>query len=542
MSSEKEKLIEIWLDSAGERQYQFAFRNAVLFSGETVLHDTSHTSLELGKDLITRAASGEINAYQLKGNPGSRLTISQWHELIPQINALVYQPITLPGVKKRELHQPYLVTNGEIHEDVHAAIDAYNARLASAAPAVKPLKTIARGELLGMLLKAADVLWPVDISLQRDVLNIYALDGDDVVPLQLFCSMLFGILKMGGDDRYSAAAIPAAHLITSILSSRWIEKENYFEVLKLYTMLCVASACYAERWSKTRRKEHKYIDQILSDVRAILISFVRHLKKEYSRGLLLNSSIFSEFSYYHPRKKMISGVLSIAILWENLIDDEELYSYIWNFVCKTQHKEFLLSEGIVPFCLAEFYALAKVQGTNIHARGAITLLNNIISCNNSENEEENLPSPYYELQDVVLWRYRGLTENLVSAIDDDSHYRRAWFAEALFYLIARRNYKRSCQVLWPDLTRFLHCRSRLQQKWQFGLFNCDDAVAEDCLLATPKGWDDVVAECAEEYKPLCPDYLLDRPYLMLLFCLFVPYRMDKDVVLWLDRAFCKTWY
>jgi hypothetical protein len=35
MSSEREKLIEIWLDNAGERQYQFAFRNALLWAGYT---------------------------------------------------------------------------------------------------------------------------------------------------------------------------------------------------------------------------------------------------------------------------------------------------------------------------------------------------------------------------------------------------------------------------------------------------------------------------------------------------------------------------
>jgi hypothetical protein len=89
MSSEREKLIEIWLDSAGERQYQFAFRNALLSAGYTIVHDTSHTALELGKDVIAIAPNGKLFAYQLKGNPGGRLTISQWHELLPQINALV---------------------------------------------------------------------------------------------------------------------------------------------------------------------------------------------------------------------------------------------------------------------------------------------------------------------------------------------------------------------------------------------------------------------------------------------------------------------
>lgn len=99
MNSEREKLIEIWLDSATERQYQFAFRNALLSAGFTILHDTSHTALELGKDILAVAPDGQLHAYQLKGNPGSRLLISQWQGLVAQINTLIYQPVSHPGVK-----------------------------------------------------------------------------------------------------------------------------------------------------------------------------------------------------------------------------------------------------------------------------------------------------------------------------------------------------------------------------------------------------------------------------------------------------------
>ena len=83
MSSEREKLIEIWLDNAGKRQYQFAFRNSLLAAGYTILHDTSHTALELGKDVIAVSPKGKLIAYQLKGNPSGRLTISHWHDLVP---------------------------------------------------------------------------------------------------------------------------------------------------------------------------------------------------------------------------------------------------------------------------------------------------------------------------------------------------------------------------------------------------------------------------------------------------------------------------
>jgi hypothetical protein len=146
MSSEREKLIEIWLDSASERQYQFAFRNALLSAGHVILHDTSHTALELGKDVIALSPSGELFAYQLKGNPGGRITISQWHALIAQLSTLGYQPVSHPSVKPGTRHTPVLVTNGEIHEDVYAAVASFNTAITG--PVARPLQTIARGQLL----------------------------------------------------------------------------------------------------------------------------------------------------------------------------------------------------------------------------------------------------------------------------------------------------------------------------------------------------------------------------------------------------------
>src|SRR5690349_20618600 len=79
------KLVESWLDSQGEKQYQAAFVQLLISEGWVVLHNTRHTSLEFGKDVIARDPGGQLYAIQLKGNPASRLTIGQAQELAPQI-------------------------------------------------------------------------------------------------------------------------------------------------------------------------------------------------------------------------------------------------------------------------------------------------------------------------------------------------------------------------------------------------------------------------------------------------------------------------
>jgi hypothetical protein len=541
MSSEREKLIEIWLDNAGERQYQFAFRNALLSAGYTILHNTSHTALELGKDIVAIAPDGRLMAYQLKGNPTGRLTISQYHDILSQLNALVYQPVSHPAVKAGTTHVPILVTNGEIHEDVLAAIASYNDGIKAALPKVQPLQTIACGQLLKLILDSADTLWPVDVNLQRNILNVLTAVGDNELPMKEYVEILSDVLK----DKYSETAIPSVHLVTSILASNWIAHKNHVELIKMYVLLAVAAACYQARWKKQRSKDRRFIDEIVFDIRLHMRSFVDDLIINYGdRRPLVNRDAFAEFGYYHPRKKMISGLISVALLDQELMLDNDTRDLLRERVCKTKHVRFMVWEGLVPYCLAEFWALSNIQGTQEPDRRLFAVIRDILSSNGADSTQLHLPGPYYTLCEVVEWQYKSLLLDFRSDIDRDNHYRRSWFAEAIFYLLARRNYKSACKLLWPNLTKFIHARTRLPDSIHFGPARCDSAVAEDKIIdvTSAKNWNDVVTEASANIIPLIPPQLLERPILTLLYCLFVPYRMNCDIILWLDRVFCKSWY
>src|SRR3954471_23919489 len=102
-SSELVKWIEIWLDRAGERAYQPAFLSALTFHKYKIVHNTSHNSLELGNDVIARAPNGDLIAFQLKGNPGTRLTMGQWHEIYPQVITACHDAPRLHCCRERKL-------------------------------------------------------------------------------------------------------------------------------------------------------------------------------------------------------------------------------------------------------------------------------------------------------------------------------------------------------------------------------------------------------------------------------------------------------
>ncbi len=60
------RVIENWLTSVNERQYQVPFCQVLAAEGETILYVSTHGPFEKGKDIITRTAAGVIRAYQLK--------------------------------------------------------------------------------------------------------------------------------------------------------------------------------------------------------------------------------------------------------------------------------------------------------------------------------------------------------------------------------------------------------------------------------------------------------------------------------------------
>ena len=544
MSTDSEKLIEIWLDSASEREYQFGFRSALIFAGYKVLHNTSHTALELGKDVIAIDPSGSVIAYQLKGNPSGRLTISQWHALIPQINALVYQPLIHPNIKPGTQYQPFLVTNGEVHEDVLAAIVGYNAEILNSGRKVLPLQTMARGELLSFVLRHSKKIWPVDLGAQRRILNLMAANGEDALPDEEFSHLIEQLLGLdAAETKFKMERVAAAHLVTSLLAANWQKHENYFEVIKMFTLLYVKIASYVSRTNTKNRQVNAFLSEIEFSITRAISEFLEWVEKEYDEKPLLNGDIFSEFSYFHIRKRMLMGLFSVLVLDERVEIKETTYEYLWNFICKNKSKGFLSGEFIIPYCLAVFWAQSKIQGSQKPDYELAYTLRALLDNNGQEDIEAHIPGPYYNIVESVEWHYSSFIGVLNRDLEEDNHYERGWFTRAIFYLLVRRNMKCTCQLLWYRLTKFLHTEIFLESDWEFGLYRSERARQQDIQLRVPQSWADVVETAEKNTVPKIPEVMMDKPVLVLLYCLFVPYRMNYDVVMWLDRKLSRSsWY
>lgn len=112
-----------WLTSASERSFQIPFCQLLSTQGEQLLYIATHGPFEKGKDVITRAPSGRLRGYQLKGGD---IKSAEWREIKGQINNLVEMPIKLPSIQGNEWHEPFLVTNGRIEDTVLDYINTEN--------------------------------------------------------------------------------------------------------------------------------------------------------------------------------------------------------------------------------------------------------------------------------------------------------------------------------------------------------------------------------------------------------------------------------
>jgi hypothetical protein len=191
-----ERLIENWLDNASERSYQHCFCQMLIGQGYRIVHNTEHTPLELGKDVIAVSPDGKVVGFQLKGNPGKSLKPSQFNEIRGQLEQLATYALGIPGYEKKIPDECYLVTNGEIDEAVSVELQRLNAALESRGHPHEKIKMITRGTLLSWANSLGLSLWPSEIEDFSNFIKLLNCAGNEIFPAEIFDPLLRHTLRM----------------------------------------------------------------------------------------------------------------------------------------------------------------------------------------------------------------------------------------------------------------------------------------------------------------------------------------------------------
>ncbi|MCD7059316.1 hypothetical protein [Pelagibacterium xiamenense] len=541
MSTVVERLVESWLDNQTERRYQAAFVQMLISLGWSVLHSTRHSALEFGKDVVARNPEGTLYAFQLKGNPGSRLTKTEAQGLVPQIEELNKVPLPSNIRGGRERHHAVLVTNGEIDEEAQSLFALMAADVGETTAAIS-FKWWGRGELLALFLSTARQVWPTSPKGTRTLLNLMATDGRDLPDLAAFTEVLVETAPVETGKASASllnSRVSSTLLISEIAKAKWYEEDNHYA---LYQLTIIATI-YASRFVRGNKRR-----------KAIVRGYVR-LVESHAQDLMQEA----QDAFFEPTTTWTGGdpLSEVDIMWHrrNLVaecaaflllskpDEDSGYdrAYAREMVSASLAEPNLWGEGAIPSLIMRYWSVYKWGGISAEL-GLADILRQLMSV--SRGRVQNtipLASPYYDFSSCWA-RSQGAFWLADPRILEDSFDERMWMARTLLLMLAKRNMKVTCKQLWQDFSHILHeSMSIAPSHFRDCLLSGEGELISRTYYAL--NWQDLLQE-VRGLEAEC-DHLSDfedAPWIVAAYVSIVPYRAWEPVMMWLDRQLCSTWH
>ncbi len=475
-----ERLLESWLDSQTERRYQPAFIQMLVSEGWTVLHNTRHSPIELGKDVIARDQQGKLHCFQLKGNPGSRVTKSEAASLLVQFQELVRLPPSPEFLRDRnEKHVAVFVTNGEIDEEARLLFERAGNACGQPGVAASNYELWSRGKLLAMATPAMRV-WPASIEATRLILNLLAGDGfEPPAPADISIIMASLLPAEGASSPAKTSALSGMLVISEIIKQRWYEKDNHQALHAVTVLACIAALPLAD--NTDRLMMIKGYAQLALEHCADLLAEAKAKNFEPDRSWA-ERDMLGEIDVMWERRRLVADCAAIAILGGG-VASADLRSYAVNLVTRVTHQVMLWGQAQIPSLLVAFWARSLVDAGIGKELDLAAILRAIESADDDNDEHTMLPGPYYSWPDV--WAFNQNKPHLTdSPIFDDTAHGYLHFARAIMGILAKRNLKRTCRQLWADHTRVIHEEPDIPDRVFFSAVLTDEGSMRDIQLRT----------------------------------------------------------
>lgn len=560
-----ERLIEHWLDSIGERGYQPAFVQMLGGEGHTVVHSTRHSPIEFGKDVISIDAEGIPCAFQLKGNPSSRLTLSQWREIRVQITELVEQPIAYPGVADIP-HKCYLVTNGEVDEEVQRAIDDLNRGYERRGlHANQRVIVVSRGTLLSWAKKHAGNYWPDDFSVHEKLIRMYNVDGRGPPDLELFSEAICQILRIPQEDKkvpqtaFHRSMLSAAIFVT-LATRNYVRENNHNAIVGVWTTLLATYAGASERHGIPLNGKfllpYEIARSVVFDNLLELLTEV-DVKLESLRGskpteeldvnqIYLEGGAISDRLLWNARALKTLSLLAILRIEaqrepDSLKLDSQQMQTISQLSKPGTTKFAIWGESAVTQLFAHILA-QRISDATMAPNLALYHVLQWITQSALYSEREYVPPPYHSLEDCIRDQVGEVLGIAPGNVKKDTQKRSSYMSEGLLHCFVRTNLKSYTKSLWPDMTRLMHMSYVPDSSWEYCLWRSENGRNISKQHEHRKNWADLQAEAASVDTPTVPPALRDDPVILLLFIIYFPHRAIPEVMRFLHYVICGTWF
>ena len=524
-----EKIIENWLDKASERSFQQPYCYMLSAEGHTIIHSTRHTAMEMGKDIITIAPDGMPCAFQLKAG---NISLVKWRsEVSPQIEDLVVGKINHPSVNNSKHHRSYLVTNGNIAEEVSRAIDDRNRTWENQNQPYLHLQTIVRGELLGKAKTLGTDLWPSELTDIKTLLEMFLEDGKGILPKEKLASLFESTFVLDNErtpsENHCRRTIASAGLLCAISTSSFSNENNHAAGIEAWMLYIAYVFALAERRmlsANTYKGELEIATETLYNYLANLCNEIRE-REDLVEGPSLEDSYV-----YDVRLTWLLALLSIYALWRRRdgVPKDEVDDFLREFCKEKRNRLKLWGEAAIPQWLSFFWYFRRIDGT-MEPDILIGHLISLICKLNHPTSEAFLANPYYEAEEILPYVW-GLTEEpLMETFTGNSY-----ALEGLVHLYVRRNWKQDMKSLWPDVTRLASVFFDPENFWDFYRWRNQEGTVKIVIPERTQKWEELKALSFESKGACIPPTMKNDSILLLLFLCVYPHRMNAEIMRWLD--------
>jgi hypothetical protein len=540
-----DRLIESWLDSASERSYQSVFCQMLAADGHVVVHSTRHMPIEFGKDVITVAPDHIPCAFQLKGNPGGRLTLTDFREVAPQLIELVTHPIVLPGITRKQ-HRCYLVTNGEIDEEVHRSVSDLNLGFENQGYGPNRIELWPRGQLLEMATRLGSSLWPSELEDMNTLLELLVHRGDDLLPIDKLHRLLRRLLRLEDSDAQKIRArevkrsVTSAAVLTAVALRNFSGKENHFAVLSAWVLFISYAIAACERHQVSFDRAARKSVQIAKT--AILVALASMCDEIISNKGLAPDRGPEIAPMLRARGTLLYGLMSLYWLWasEDEWPNENHADFLRSWIPRNyQHS--LWGEGAIPQMLAHYWFLSRTDAGWNSEYLLASLLSAVVSLNTNYSQQI-FPSPYFSFEDTMrhqLWPFLGSGPD---PLQDETASGSSYLTEGLLHLVVRSNMKQTIKSIWPSITQLGLMRYEPDNEWQYCLYRNEGGQGIMGQAPPTKAWSDLVEEARDCRVVRVPAPLLAEKFILALFVLILPYRATPEVLRYLGWKLGTVWF
>jgi hypothetical protein len=521
-----ERVVESWLTRVNERSLEVPFCQLLTGEGYQVVHLSRHGPFEEGKDIIAISPEGTPCAFQLKGGNGGKITQRSWEGYIPQVIRLVELPIRHPSIDPDQPRRVFFVTTGELEEEVRTEIANRNIEWENRG--LPRLETIVKGQLLTRFLRMQSIVWPVELTREKDLLDFFLDDGTGYLDKGKMSDFILDLLPLFPNypnKSECARSLASAAIFTSYVLSPFLEKENHVAVIEGWTVYLASLIALATKHDLEEKywRESFYLSAYA--VEGALLDLCNELR---GRKHLVEGNALVDALFYHGRATWLVAFVSAYVLWKRLLNPLwDIDDWYKKFVSSFQKDLRLWGEAAVPQFLSTYWFLRQTTASASLDGMLATIIEGI--CTSNINGE-GLADPYHGLAEVVSQAF-GLSE----LIHRESFKGRSYSLESLVHLFARRMWRQSLAQLWPNITELHYAEFVPAELWQFCLWASEEGVLQTSEPKKPQSWGELKREADEVNTSRIPDIFQDHPEVLLIFVITYPHRLTKDVAKYLDN-------